>query len=948
MFSHHDISNMKRILFTILLLLLGSLAFSQHSSMAYRTLADSLYLHHHYQFAAGYYEKALKKSPHQGNIMLQLAKCYHKINLITESEKWFVKAKSNHGTFSKDDYYQFAQVLIFLKKKNQADSLLEHILQTDPNAHMARKSLADLRNFQQYYQDSAAVRVNSLSINSSVSEFAPVYYKEGIVFSSAKQEGPFRKKYHWDNSHFLNLYYAVKTADHRFGEPQLFEKELNTRHHDGPAMFYAQYQKMIINRNQRVKVEGREDVFEWRPGLYDAQFDQAKSSWQVTPLPFNESAYSYLHPSISEDGNILYFVSDKSGGYGGTDIYRVVRSGGVWGTPFNLGPVVNTAEDEAFPFFIDGTLYFASNGHGGLGGLDVFKCKQYVNGFTPPTNLGYPINSTADDFSLVTDLDQRNGYYASSRHGNDDLFSFQGVVTKMDILARLPSTPEIMNMAARVFRADNNQPLGNAHVKVITFSEIDQELTANAEGRVDFNLAQGTAYVVIGSKDNLTGMHSGMAERGTDKTFIIHPVPAYGDRPNEVLAIGLVTNTVGELIDVYRATVTNRATGSDISVQTEKGILTFLGERGKTYNIAVAHENYQTALQELSIPLTGPETEKFSVILENKFDGQEKKFPIVVNAGESELLVLDTEQGTSKMYIKSGESLTEITEKDSLLYLHTPRGSEYLGKGMLSNLRTDPSPVLKGLGLQQSDRTNLRNIYFDFDKATLDEEDKEYLKQVKKILEHDRSFKLLIAGHADDRGNENYNIRLSRRRAQAVSKYLTNQGIFKDRIIQKAFGESLPVVPCHTVDCSEEDHQKNRRAEFVLRSDTIQTSTPPLSKTSVLHKSDTMQYGALLETFSEKRIEGLSFKVSIGAYRKRPDLTFSELSDLGKIESVKEAGITYYSLSGFSTLKEVENVRHEVMRRGVKDASISIYQNGTKITLTNFIALNNNKSDSGR
>ena len=103
---------------------------------------------------------------------------------------------------------------------------------------------------------------------------------------------------------------------------------------------------------------------------------------KLLALSFNNPAYAYLHPSISEDGTVLYFASDKPGGYGGTDIYRVVRSKGIWGPTVNLGPEVNTAEDEAFPFFVGSTLYFASNGHGGLGGLDIFKSEESPTGFT--------------------------------------------------------------------------------------------------------------------------------------------------------------------------------------------------------------------------------------------------------------------------------------------------------------------------------------------------------------------------------------------------------------------------------------------------------------------------------------------------------------------------------------------------------------------------------------
>jgi outer membrane protein OmpA-like peptidoglycan-associated protein/tetratricopeptide (TPR) repeat protein len=711
---------MNRIIFTILFLLVGKFAVAQHSSMAYRKLADSLYAHHHYQFAADFYEKALKKSPHQGNIMIQLAKCYHKINLLNASEEWFIKAKQNRGAFSTEDYYLFAQVLMMLKKKDHADTLLAHVLERDPDNKAVKKELDDLRNSQRYYQDSAAIAIQSLSVNTAAPEFSPVYYKDGIVFSSSRHEGAFKKKSHWDNNPFLNLYFSQKKGEQGFAEATLFEDDLSTKHHDGPATFYAQYQKMIINRNQRVKVQGREKLYEWRPGLYDVQFDPAKSSWKIEPLPFSDPANSYLHPSISEDGKVLYFASDRPGGYGGTDLYRVERSNGVWGKPINLGPFVNTEEDEAFPFFIENTLYFASNGHGGLGGLDIFKSENGTEGFTQPVNLGYPINTTADDFSLVTEGGQRNGYFASSRHGNDDLFSFEKLAT------------------------------------------------------------------------------------------------------HEVLAMGLVTNMAGEVVDGFKATVTNKKTGSSIPVQTDKGVLTFTGERGQSYGVTVEHEKYQTANQDLQLPTTGPDTEKFSIVLRDKTEDLNPK-----------LLVVDTDKGTSKMYLKTGKALTEITEKDNQLYLKTPQGTEYFTKGNLAKLRNDATPVLKELGMEKSDRTNLRNIYFDFDKANLDEGDEKYLNDVKNILEHDPSLKLLVAGHADDRGEEDYNIWLSKKRVQAVTKYLTSKGINKNRIIEKAYGESLPVIPCYEVDCSEDDHQKNRRAEFVLRNNISGATASPLSKKSV-------------------------------------------------------------------------------------------------------------------
>ena len=975
---------MKGILPAILLILLiGTQAFSQHGSHAYRKHGDTQYQHHHYQSAIEFYLKSLSKAPDPGYIMLQLAKCYTKINQPDEAEIWFLKARENKAEFSIDDYYQYARVLVTLKKRNQADALLEHVVEKDPNSNLARKALSDLRDFEKYYQDSSSVRIDTLSINTSVAEFAPTYYKDGIVFSSARMEGPLRKKYHWDNSHFLNLYYSSITNDQHFATPVLFEKDLNTRHHEGPVMFYDQYRKMILNRNQSVRVEGTADAYERRLELYDGVIDERSSTWKVTSLPFNNAAYSYAHPWISEDGNTLYLISDQPGGYGGADIYRIERKNGVWGNLFNLGPVVNTAENEVFPFFIDNTLYFASNGHGGLGGFDLFKCTQTVNGFSPPENLGYPMNSTADDFSLITMPDQRNGYFASSRRGNDDLFFFQkpstveihahiydsltqqplsganiqvitnngndstltadgdGNITltvpiatslvivgtqgdklgmasdiaddsKTNSIAALSDSGRVacigfienekgqpkkaaivsikdettgqkidypgdtslitflgekghdytidiqddkgieahhrlsiglndtvpkvwtmilpdaqpLNLAARVFKGDDNQPLANAKVRLITFGDEEKVLTTDADGMVDFNLKEGTAFTLIGEKDNLTGTISGVAELGkTDKGTQILPLPLYGDNLRGVTAIGLVTDRSGDPVDAFKATVTNKETGENIPVESQKGLMTFKGKPGESYNISVAHEDYHTTLQELNIPENGPDIEKFTVILEDKpSEGVKKILPLAaaetviiadnIKSGKSELLLMDTDKGKSKVYIQTGETFSEITERDSMLYHETPRGNEYLAIGTLSDIRTNPNAVLKGLG--KSDMTKLRNIYFDFDKATLDAEDEKYLHQVKSILNLDRASKLIIAGHADDRGTDDYNIKLSQRRVQAVSKFLIAAGIPEERIVLKAYGESLPVVPCHGEDCSEEEHQKNRRAEFVL------------------------------------------------------------------------------------------------------------------------------------
>jgi outer membrane protein OmpA-like peptidoglycan-associated protein len=299
---------------------------------------------------------------------------------------------------------------------------------------------------------------------------------------------------------------------------------------------------------------------------------------------------------------------------------------------------------------------------------------------------------------------------------------------------------------------------------------------------------------------------------------------------------------------------------------------------------------------------------------------------------------MDSESGVSKMFISTRESFAEIVEKEGTLYLRTADESKILGKGTVEKLKTDKN-FRESLGLSDYGFMHLRNIYFDFNTTTLDDNDKAELRKVKEILQSFPELKLSIGAHADDRGHESYNLALSRKRARAVGAYLRKEGIQKDRIILEGFGETIPAVPCNSQDCSEDQHQRNRRAEFSLTSgkNTSMPETPVTNKNSERAK---LSYSDVLERYGDKTSEGIVFKVNIGAYRYNTTLTFRELADLGTIESEVENGITFYYLSTFTTLNAVEEARASVMKRGIKDAWITIFHKGGKITLADFIALN--------
>jgi hypothetical protein len=229
----------------------------------------------------------------------------------------------------------------------------------------------------------------------------------------------------------------------------------------------------------------------------------------------------------------------------------------------------------------------------------------------------------------------------------------------------------------------------------------------------------------------------------------------------------------------------------------------------------------------------------------------------------------------------------------------------------------------------------LRNIYFDFNKALLDVEDKRELDKVNRLLANYQDLKLVIGAHADARGQDSYNLNLSKKRAKAVGSYLKKQGAGKDRISTEAFGESTPAVPCATNDCSEEEHQKNRRAEFVVSTG----NENPEAITESIVPALQITYEEVLEKYGDKQAQGVVFKVVVGAYRYNTTLTFKELQDLGAIESAQENGVTFYYLTGFADLKKAENIRQQIISRGIKDAWIVIFYNGRKISLSKFLLL---------
>lgn len=267
------------------------------------------------------------------------------------------------------------------------------------------------------------------AINSESLDFSPVFYKDGIVFVSSRKARN-GKKYNWTGENFMNLYYASANKDGELQSVKSFSKMINSEYHEGPVAFNKNFNRIFFTRNDHLngKVKKNKDGVV-KLGIFTAVRND--DGWsEPKSIDFNTVEYEECHPALTADGKYLYFASDREGGQGGMDIYVSEFLAGKWGEPLNLGPNINTPGNDVFPFVHDdGTLYFASDGWGGFGGLDIFSAKKEdKQGWSLATNMGQPYNSRKDDFGFVLNVLGTEGFLNSSRQGGkgkDDIYSFK-------------------------------------------------------------------------------------------------------------------------------------------------------------------------------------------------------------------------------------------------------------------------------------------------------------------------------------------------------------------------------------------------------------------------------------------------------------------------------------------------------------------------------------------
>lgn len=715
-----------------------------------------------------YLRTAKTGTPEMKETLTKLAYSYRKVQDSRNAERIYAELIDYYNKdLESEIYLYFAQALANNGKYKESQKMYSRYGQEQTTDMRGRRFTVAYMDNSHFYQDSATYKVDYLySLNSRQSDFSPMYYRNGLVFVSAREEGGAIKRVFMQNqTPFLDLFMFADTAELRkdnimatkqasgagggstfitsekieamateekekpLSKIEQFSKTLNSKYHEGPVTFFKDYKKLVFTRNNYNKGRSRtssDGINKLK--LYIAT-ENGKSWGGVKELPFNSDDYSCGHPALSPDDSKLYFVSDMPGGFGGTDIYVVDYRDGNWGSPVNLGREINTEGNEMYPYIDEnGNMYFSSDGHEGLGGLDIFyvEMKEGIP-LNDVKNLGTPINSEKDDFGLITNGTRSSGYFSSNRkrgYGDDNLYSFRHGCRQLNLL---------------VYDAESKKPLEAVNVRMLKNGENKELFVTSSDGKV-------TVCLETGSDFEFKALKEGYESNGV----------SYG---------------------TFASSLKNQ---TSITIYLEKSKAPII--KG-------------TIVSELNQrPIQGA-----VVTLKNGKDGSKEQ-------------IVTGEDGRYEFQPKK-EGEYSVTASKDLYAVNTE------SLGIVKQSRKSPKTVEQNLGLVgQGDIFRLDNIYYDYGQFFIrSDAAKELETKLIPILKKYPNMKIEVRSHTDSRSSDAFNLKLSSNRARAVLDYLAARGINTKRIVANGYGETELLNNCDDeVACKEDQHQANRRTEFKI------------------------------------------------------------------------------------------------------------------------------------
>jgi len=479
-------------------LLFGVFTHIGYSQKAKVAAADKQYERYSYVDAIAVYERVAEKGYKEEKMFQKLGNAYYFNADLGKAAKWYTELFAMSQNQESEYYYRYSQSLKSTGDYVKADAMLEQFNAKSGNDKRAQLFESNKNYLQEIKDNSGRFNITDAGINSEYSDFGSAFFQNKLIFASSREtKGVSKKVFKQTNQSFLNLYESEVTPNGNLSEPVSFGKNINSKFHESTPVFTKDGKTMYFTRNNYSG--GKKGVNSNKITLlklYKSTFEN--NTWSdATELPFNSDQYSTAHAALSPDNKLLYFASDMPGTKGQSDLFKVaINSDGSFGTPENLGAAINTEGRETFPFVSDDNeLYFASDGHPGLGGLDVYVSKiEKDNTSGEVQNVGAPVNGPQDDFAFIIDSESRNGFFSSNRDGGN---GYEDIYKFTEIRKLFP----VQELSGVITSQENGTILSD--VKVTLFDEKFQELKSvitDENGYYKFEVKRRKVYYVRAEK----------------------------------------------------------------------------------------------------------------------------------------------------------------------------------------------------------------------------------------------------------------------------------------------------------------------------------------------------------------------------------------------------------------------------------------------------------------
>ena len=477
------------------LIIVNVFSFGSYAQQSKIDSGDKKYENYAYIDAIKTYEKVANKGYKSEDMFKKLGNAYYFNSDFEGAAKWYGELFAMNNAVEPEDYYRYAQSLKSTGQIDKANRLLGEFNAKNKTDNRAKLYEADVNYLDQIKANSGRYNIENAGINSKYSDYGTFVHDNKIYFASARDTGNFSKRKHkWTGEYFTNLY----IADVDSSKVKKFKTSLNSKFHESSPVVTKDGNTIYFTRNNFADgKKGKDEEKATLIKIYKATLKDGKWT-NIVPLPFTSDNYSTAHPALSPDEKTLYFASDMPGTLGQSDIYKVSVNGtDSYGPPENLGKSINTEGKETFPYVTnEKEIYFASDGHPGLGGLDVFVGNLEDNGTVSGIqNLGADVNSPKDDFAYVIDPATRVGYFSSNKdggQGSDDIYKF--LETR-----RLKCIQELNGV---ITDAKTGAILPGATVSLYDNQVVKNTTTADAAGNYVLPVECGKTYNVRAEKED--------------------------------------------------------------------------------------------------------------------------------------------------------------------------------------------------------------------------------------------------------------------------------------------------------------------------------------------------------------------------------------------------------------------------------------------------------------